>query len=63
MANGLAPVEVALTLPKFEFRTHAGFNPALRELGMAAAFDPETADFSEMTTAEALFILHQRSHP
>jgi serpin B len=56
VAAGLASVEVALTMPKFEFRTQAGLNPALRELGMAAAFDPNTADFSRMTLEEQLFI-------
>jgi serpin B len=51
-----APIEVALTMPKFEFRTQVGLNPALRELGMVAAFDGGTADFSGMTAAERLFI-------
>ena len=53
---GLAPVEVGLTMPKFEFRTQAGLSPALRGLGMTAAFDPATADFSRMTSEEQLFI-------
>ena len=53
---GSAPIEVALTMPKFEFRTQVGLNSALRELGMATAFDGGTADFSGMTTAERLFI-------
>jgi serpin B len=52
----LEPVEVDLTMPKFEFRTQAGLNAALRALGMATAFDPAVADFSGMTTAEQLFI-------
>ncbi len=52
----LAPLDVALTMPKFQFRTQAGLNPALRELGMATALDPELADFSKMTTEERLFI-------
>ncbi len=56
VATGLARVEVGLTMPKFEFRTQAGLNPALRELGMATAFDPAVADFSGMTTAEQLYI-------
>jgi len=56
VSAGLAPVEVALTLPKFEFRTQAGLNPALRELGMAMAFDPNSADFTRMTRAEQLFV-------
>jgi serpin B len=48
--------EVNLTMPKFEFRTQAGLNDALTVLGMASAFNPATADFSGMTTQEALFI-------
>lgn len=56
VSAGLSPVEVALTLPKFEFRTQAGLTPALRELGMVAAIDPATADFSNMTSAEQLFV-------
>ena len=56
VASGLAPVEVALTMPKFEFRTQAGLNPALRELGMSAAFDADVADFSRMTSEAELFI-------
>jgi len=54
--DGLGTVEVELTLPKFEFRTRAGLNPALRQLGMTAAFDPNTADFSKMTAGAQLFI-------
>lgn len=56
VATSLVPVEVGLTMPKFEFRTQTGLNPALRELGMSTAFDPATADFSGMTAAEQLFI-------
>jgi serpin B len=56
VASGLAPVEVALTMPKFEFRTQAGLNPALRQLGMSAAFDPDVADFSKMTSETHLII-------
>jgi len=48
--------EVILRMPKFEFRTQAGLNDALKALGMPSAFDPNTADFSGMTTQEALFI-------
>ena len=48
--------EVSLTMPKFEFRTQAGLSDALKTLGMTTAFDPSTADFSGMTSQEALFI-------
>jgi serpin B len=54
--TSLAHTEVGLTMPKFEFRTQAGLNPALRALGMTSAFSPGLADFSGMTTAENLFI-------
>jgi len=47
---------VSLTIPKFEFRTQAGLNTALHDLGMPTAFDPDTADFSGMTTEETLYI-------
>jgi serpin B len=48
--------QVALTLPKFKFRTQAGLTQALSALGMKAPFDPNTADFSGMTTQERLYI-------
>lgn len=46
---------VALTLPRWTFRTGAALQGALSELGMADAFTP-AADFSGMTTAETLRI-------
>jgi serpin B len=49
-------IEVGLTMPKFEFRTQASLSQALMALGMTSAFDPDTADFSGMTTQEKLFI-------
>jgi serpin B len=48
--------QVSLTMPKFEFRTQTALNEALNTLGMATAFDASTADFSGMTSQEALFI-------
>lgn len=48
--------EVALGLPKFEFRTQTGLNDALQALGMKTAFDPAKADFSGMTKDEPLYI-------
>lgn len=48
--------EVDLAMPKFEFRTQAGLSDALKALGMPTAFDPMAADFSGMTTEEALLI-------
>jgi serpin B len=48
--------EVALSLPKFKFRTQAGLAQALATLGMKAPFDPAVADFSGMTKSESLYI-------
>lgn len=46
---------VALTLPRWTFRTQVALQGALSELGLAEAFTP-AADFSGMTTAETLRI-------
>lgn len=54
--GGLVNAEVALGLPKFEFRTQAMLSTLLRELGMVAAFDGSAADFSGMTLQERLVI-------
>jgi serpin B len=48
--------EVALTMPKFKFRTQTYLTQTLGALGMKAAFDPDTADFSGMTKQEKLYI-------
>jgi serpin B len=48
--------EVALTLPKFKFRTQASLTQALGQLGMKTAFDPNAADFSGMTKEASLYI-------
>jgi serpin B len=53
---GLAPTTVRLTLPKFEFRAKTGLSDLLENMGMIDAFDLDKADFSGMTTEEALFI-------
>jgi serpin B len=49
-------LQVALTMPKFKFRTQSGLTQALGALGMKAAFDPNSADFSGMTKHESLYI-------
>lgn len=56
VAAAAGVTDVSLTIPKFEFRTKAGLNDALGTLGMHDAFDPAKADFSGMTTEEALYI-------
>ncbi|MFH1330724.1 MAG: serpin family protein [Actinomycetota bacterium] len=53
---GLEGVEVRLALPKFEFRFKASVADLLAGLGMPTAFDPDSADFSGMTTEDRLFI-------
>jgi serpin B len=54
--------QVELFLPRFSIETKASLAEALRALGMPLAFDPEQADFSGITSAEALFVgdvIHQ----
>ncbi len=54
--------QVALYLPKFGVDTHAKLNSPLAALGMPLAFDDRMADFSGMTTQDALHIgvvIHQ----
>jgi len=62
MLASVRPAEVALTLPRWTFRTAAPLKDTLTALGMPTAFDDEHADFSGMTAEEHLFIaavLHQ----
>lgn len=55
--NGLATREVQLTLPKFEYHSSSiSLKKQLSALGMADAFDPDTADFSGMDGQRDLFI-------
>lgn len=54
--SALAPTEVALALPRFEFRTQASLPEALRSLGMVDAFDAGLADFSGISGEGGLFI-------
>jgi serpin B len=54
---GMKPAEVALALPKFEFRRHFdNLRPALGALGVRDAFDPARADFSAMTSDTQLYL-------
>jgi serpin B len=52
----LRAIDVALQLPKFRIETKAMLAQVLGALGMPSAFDPNRADFSGITTQEALFI-------
>jgi serpin B len=55
--DGLATREVLLTLPKFEYQSDSiSLKKQLSTLGMADAFDPDTADFSGMDGQRDLFI-------
>lgn len=54
--DGLQPTQVDLRLPGYEFTTTATLVPALADLGLESAFDPDRADFSAMTTEAPLFV-------
>ncbi|CAN5608490.1 serpin family protein [soil metagenome] len=54
--SALAPGEVTVQLPSWTFRTQAPLKAALEALGVEVAFDPDSADFSAMTTEEQLFV-------
>jgi serpin B len=56
------PQEVAISLPRWTFRTQAPLEETLSAMGMVTAFDETEADFSGMTAEERLFVaavLHQ----
>ena len=53
--NALAPETVALTMPRWRSRFRADLRPALRVLGVRAAFEP-TADFGGIALADTLYI-------
>jgi len=62
ITSALADRQVQLSLPRFGIETKASLADALRALGMPLAFDPDRADFSGITAAEALLIddvIHQ----
>lgn len=48
--------EVELYLPRFRVESAFPLNAALESLGIEAAFSPEHADFTGMTSAEKLFL-------
>lgn len=53
---GLGQAIVDLGLPKFEMRKQLSLVEALQALGMSAAFDPGTADFTGISTEDQLYI-------
>jgi serpin B len=54
--NNLNSASVRLTMPKFKFDSEFGLKDALTSLGMTAAFDPGSADFSGMDGKKDLYI-------
>ncbi len=54
--KGLTSSYVNLSMPKFEFNSDFGLADTLKDMGMTAAFDPNTADFSGMTGSRDLYI-------
>ena len=56
LLTGVTPHQVELALPRFKTTASFGLEPFLKSLGVAAAFDPDHADFSGITTAERLSI-------
>jgi serpin B len=54
--SGLQLTEVALTMPRFEFKSQFSLKDTLTGMGMPDAFSPYNADFSGMTGNRELFI-------
>jgi serpin B len=53
---GLGQSIVDLSLPKFEMRNQLSLVEALQALGISAAFDPGTADFTGISTEDQLYV-------
>ncbi len=56
ITGNMSTERVDLQLPKFDFETTIDAKEPLSALGMAAAFDPESSDFSGMADVEDLHI-------
>jgi serpin B len=56
VTTSLAPAHVVLTLPKFEFTSSRRLADPLQQLGMKTPFDPDTADFTGITTQEPIYL-------
>jgi serpin B len=62
IVGSLEPTKVNLTLPAFDTESRAELSELLKAMGMPAAFDGGTADFSGITAEERLyigFVIHQ----
>jgi serpin B len=53
---GMQPTSVDLTLPKFNFTDEFNLSDTLKSMGMADAFNPNTADFTGMSAKRDLYI-------
>ena len=53
--GALGRTQVELGVPKFEFKLDLGLKEALTTMGMASAFDPNTADLSGMDGLRRIF--------
>jgi serpin B len=58
IVSGLATREAELAMPKFDIESKAELADHLGGLGMPLAFDPNSADFSGLTTELSLFLAH-----
>lgn len=56
MISNLAPADVTLRMPKFEYESSFMLSDTLAGMGMPNAFDADLADFSGMTDQQALYI-------
>jgi len=54
----LAPHDIRLTMPKFEYESSFSLAETLAKMGMPDAFDPNLADLSGMDGTDLLFIKH-----
>jgi len=54
--SGLGETEVSISLPRFSFSGSYSLIEPLKNLGMTAAFSPDSADFSVMTDARPVWI-------
>lgn len=56
ISKRLKPMRIRLSIPSFEFESEFRLRETLAGMGMADAFDPESADFSGMADADNLYL-------
>lgn len=56
IAGALSPAMVNLSLPRFKTETSRDLAPVLADMGMPLAMNPDRADFSGITSDEALYV-------